>query len=69
MSLDVQAETLLAIEKIHRGFLRKGRRDAHGSHCLVAWDRVCMPKELGGLGIINLRKMNIALRTHWLWLS
>jgi hypothetical protein len=69
MSLDVQAETLLAIEKILRGFLWKGRRDAHGGHCLVAWDRVCMPKELGGLGIINLRKMNIALRTRWLWLS
>jgi hypothetical protein len=28
-----------------------------------------MPKELGGLGIINLRKMNITLRTRWLWLS
>jgi hypothetical protein len=28
-----------------------------------------MPKELGGLGIINLRKMNIALRARWLWLS
>jgi hypothetical protein len=28
-----------------------------------------MPKELGGLGIINLRKMNIALRMRWLWLS
>jgi hypothetical protein len=61
-------ETLLGIEKILRGFLWKGRRDAHGGHCLVAWDLVCMPKELGGLGIINLQKMNIALRTRWLWL-
>jgi hypothetical protein len=69
MSLDVQIETLLAIEKILRGFLWEGRRDAHGGHCLVAWDRVCMPKELGGLGIINLRKMNLALRVRWLWLS
>jgi hypothetical protein len=69
MSLDVQAETLLAIEKILRGFLWKGRRDANGGHCLVACDRVCMPKELGGLGIINLQKMNIALRARWLWLS
>jgi mannosylglycoprotein endo-beta-mannosidase len=69
MSLDIQIENLLAIEKILRGFLWKGRRDAHGGHCLVAWDRVCMPKELGGLGIINLRKMNLALRVRWLWLS
>jgi hypothetical protein len=69
MSLDVQIETLLAIEKILRGFLWKGRKDAHGGHCLVAWDRVCMPKELGGLGILNLRRMNIVLRARWLWLS
>jgi hypothetical protein len=69
MSLDVQAETLLAIEKILRGFLWKGQRDAHGGHCLVAWDRVCMPKELSGLGIINLQKMNITVKTCWLWLS
>jgi hypothetical protein len=54
MSLDVQIETLLAIEKILHGFLRKGRKDAHGGHCLVAWDRVYMPKELDGLGILNL---------------
>jgi hypothetical protein len=69
MSLDVQIKTLLAIEKILRGFLWKGWKDAHGGHCLVAWDRVCIPKELGGLGILNLRRMNIALRARWLWLS
>jgi hypothetical protein len=69
MSLDVQIETLLAIEKILRGFLWKGRKDVHGGRCLVAWDRVCMSKEFGGLGIPNLPKMNLALRTRWLWLS
>jgi hypothetical protein len=69
MSLDVQLETLLAIEKILRGFLWKGRKDMHGGHCLVASDKVCMPKEFGGLGIPNLRKMNLALRVRWLWLS
>jgi hypothetical protein len=49
--------------------LWKGRKDAHGVHCLVAWDRVCMPEELGGLCILNLRKMNLVLRVRWLWLS
>jgi hypothetical protein len=47
MSLDVQDETLLAIEKILCGFLWKGQRNADGGHCLVAWDRVCMPKVKG----------------------
>jgi hypothetical protein len=28
-----------------------------------------MSKELGGLGILNLRKMNLALRVRWLCLS
>jgi hypothetical protein len=69
ISLDVHLKTLLAVEKILHGFLWKGRKNAHGGHCLVAWDKVCMPKEFGGLGIPNLRKMNLALRVRWLWLS
>jgi hypothetical protein len=28
-----------------------------------------MPQELGGLGILNLQKMNLALRMRSLWLS
>ena len=35
----------------------------------MAWDRVCMPKTLGGLGIPNIKLMNLALRTRWLWLK
>jgi hypothetical protein len=54
MSLDVQIENLLGIEKILRGFPWKGWKDAHGGHCLVVWDKVCMPKEFGALGIPNL---------------
>jgi hypothetical protein len=70
MSLDVQIETLLAIKKILHGFLKwKGHKDVHNGHCLVAWDRVCMSKDFGGLGIPNLRKMNLTLWVQWLWLS
>ncbi|KAM0918372.1 hypothetical protein ACQ4PT_008930 [Festuca glaucescens] len=68
MSLDIPAKTLSAIEKIIRGFLWKGRKDVKGGHCLVAWNKVCAPKDWGGLGIPNLRLMNIALRARWLWL-
>ena len=69
MSLDLPVKTLEAIEKIIRSFLWAGRKEARGGHCLVAWERVCMPKHLGGLGIPNLRLMNHALQARWLWLS
>jgi hypothetical protein len=69
MSLDIPVKTLTAIEKIIRGFLWKGRKDVKGGHRLVAWDKVCTPKEWGGLGIPNLRYLNIALRARWLWLQ
>ncbi|KAM0873929.1 hypothetical protein ACQ4PT_037735 [Festuca glaucescens] len=39
MSLDIPIKTLIAIEKIIRGFLWKGRKDVKGGHCLVAWDK------------------------------
>jgi hypothetical protein len=69
MSLDLPVKTLVAIEKIIRGFLWKGRKDVKGGHCLVAWNKVCTPKEWGGLGIPNLRMLNLALRARWLWLQ
>jgi hypothetical protein len=34
---------------------------------LVKWDTVCNAKDIGGLGILNLRWMNISLLTKWLW--
>jgi hypothetical protein len=35
----------------------------------VAWDKVCAPKEWGGLGVPNLKMMNLAMKTRWLWLQ
>ena len=35
---------------------------------MVSWRRVCRPKQLGGLGIIDLHKHGIALRLRWEWL-
>jgi hypothetical protein len=34
---------------------------------LVDWETVCTPKDLGGLGILNLDMMNIGLLCKWLW--
>jgi hypothetical protein len=35
--------------------------------CWVSWDRVCQPKEKGGLGIKNLELFNNALLCKWKW--
>lgn len=34
---------------------------------LVNWDIVYLPKDQGGLGILNLDLMNISLLAKWLW--
>jgi hypothetical protein len=38
----------------------------HKNH-MVDWPIVCMPKEFGGLGILNTRRMNEALMLKWIW--
>uniref|UniRef100_A0A453BP67 Reverse transcriptase domain-containing protein n=1 Tax=Aegilops tauschii subsp. strangulata TaxID=200361 RepID=A0A453BP67_AEGTS len=68
-ALDLPVKTIEAANKICRGFMWKGRRDVHGGHCLVAWDKVCSPEEFGGLGVPNLRLLNISLRARWSWLA
>jgi hypothetical protein len=34
---------------------------------MVDWDTVCKPKAYGGLGILNTKRMNIALMVKWVW--
>lgn len=34
----------------------------------MAWTKVCLPKELGGLGISDLQNLGWALQLRWLWL-
>jgi hypothetical protein len=65
MPLDVPQKTLEAFTKVYRAFLWKGRREVNGGHCLVAWDKVTTPKCFGGLGLPNLRLLNLALRCRW----
>ena len=33
----------------------------------MAWETVCRPKELGGLGVADLRRVGITLRVRWEW--
>jgi len=49
LALELPPCALKAIDKIRRGFLWKGRKDARGGHCLFAWPKVTRPIYLGGL--------------------
>jgi hypothetical protein len=69
MALDLPIWAQKAIDKIRRGYLWKGRKDVQGGHCLVAWGKVTRPKELGGLGISDLKSLGWALRMRWVWLQ
>jgi len=55
------------IDKLRRGFIWAGSDSVAGGRCKVAWTIVCRPKELGGLGIADLTRAGVALRTRWLW--
>jgi hypothetical protein len=65
ISLDVPPKMLEAFTKVCRAFLWKGWREVHGGHCLVVWEEVTTLKCFGGLGIPNLRLLNLALRCRW----
>lgn len=69
MATDLPTWAIKAIDKIRRGFLWRGSKEAKGGHCIVAWVKVCHPTEHGALGISDLKNLGWALRMRWLWLQ
>jgi len=67
MATDLPPWAFKAIDKIRRAFLWRGRKEAKGGHCLIAWPKVCRSRELGGLGIADLKALSIALKARWPW--
>jgi hypothetical protein len=69
MVVDLPQWAHKAMDKIRMSYFWRGHKEAKGGHCLVAWDTVCRPLQIGGLGISNLKNLGWALRVRWLWLQ
>ena len=69
VAIQVPKWFIRAIDKIRRSFLWKGRKEINGGSCLVAWEKIMRPIDLGGLGIQNLEIMGWALQMRWLWIE
>ena len=54
------------IESIQRNFFW-GSSKGSFKYPLVAWEKVCLPIELGGLGIRSVLSFNQVLLGKWLW--
>jgi len=67
MSIYLLPKTVVGkLDKIRRIFFWQGGRTKKKYH-LVKWEKICKSKKKGGLGIKNLRKMNISLLCKWWW--
>jgi len=64
----LSAKAIEEIDKRRCAFLWKGTNTVTGGKCKVAWPVVCSPKEVGGLGLPDLRVLGFTLRLRWEWL-
>jgi hypothetical protein len=59
--LQLPVLVIKAIDTARKNCLWRGNNPSSTRKSLTSWDRVCTPKEKGGLGVINLRVQNTAL--------
>ena len=55
------------IDRIRRKFLWFGGNTVRKKPSLIAWDKVCKSKCQGGLGVLDLHRMNTSLLAKWLF--
>jgi hypothetical protein len=68
MSLFLLPKTMIEkMDKGRRRFFWQGSKLKKSYH-LVRWAKVCKSKKKGGLGVKDLRKLNISLLVKWWWL-
>ena len=65
----IPAAIVNKLERIRRHFLWGGKTCSDAKRVLhyLSWNRVCAPKEYGGLGLASLRQKNQALMARWVW--
>ena len=69
VAIQVPKWFIRAIDKIMMSFLWKGMKEINGGSCLVAWEKVMRPIDLGWLGIHNLVTIGWGLQICWLWIE
>ncbi|KAJ1700191.1 hypothetical protein LUZ63_008703 [Rhynchospora breviuscula] len=60
------AWVITSIDQIRRNFIWKRNGVSGKGIPLLAWDRVCLPKKLGGFGLQQLKLQNISLLLRWI---
>ena len=58
--------TIEKMDSVRKRFFWQGGSLKKKYH-LVKWTKISKPKDKGGLGIKNLRRMNISLLCKWWW--
>ena len=67
MSIYLLPKTVIKeMDKVRRTFFWQGGHSRRKYH-LVRWTKICKSNKKGGLGIKDIRKMNLSLLCKWWW--
>lgn len=64
--LKMPVKVINKVEGIQRRFLWGGI-GGHKKICWVKWSKVCQPRSHGGLGVRDIKLVNISLLAKWKW--
>lgn len=67
IALSLSPWALDQIDKRQRAFIWCDEQTISVGKCKVAWKTMCGPRDLGGLGVIDLRRAGVTLRARWEW--